>query len=206
MNSASRGRVLAVLLCLVGALIVLVASGRAWAHAVVVESGFPRLVVNPSGRAIAAEVPGLAILSLAAGLALYATRRWVRALIAVVIVFAGAIIVVESVNAATHTLRATAGPLADAIGRTQVTATSVSGTIWPWIAAFGGALIVGSGAYALARGWAWPGLSSRYERESNRAATTDARGSEAAPRPAGATSMWDALDRGEDPTGEDLPE
>lgn len=206
MSPASRGRVLAVLLCLVGALIVLVASGRAWAHAVVIESGFPRLVVNPSGRAIAAEVPGLAILSLAAGLALYATRRWVRALIAIVIIAAGAILVVESVNAATHTLRATAGPLADAIGRTQVTATSVSGTFWPWIAAVGGGLIAGSGIYALAGGWSWPGLSSRYERESSRAVDSASAESDTAGKPAGATSMWDALDRGEDPTGDDLPE
>ena len=59
--------------------------------------------------------------------------------------------------------------------------------IWPPAAAVvGGLLVVDAGVLVLARGASWPGLGARYHRSPEPAAT--------------AVAMWEALDRGEDPT------
>jgi hypothetical protein len=55
-------------------------------------------------------------------------------------------------------------------------------TGWPLACVAGGVLLAAGGAFAAVRGARWPSLGTRYER---------------APV---ATSDWDALDRGEDPT------
>jgi len=61
---------------------------------------------------------------------------------------------------------------------------------WPALAAVGGLVVVHAGVAALVRGRRWPAMGARYERVSA-----------INPRPAGGSpAMWDALDRGEDPT------
>jgi Tryptophan-associated transmembrane protein (Trp_oprn_chp) len=59
--------------------------------------------------------------------------------------------------------------------------------VWPVLCVVGGAVAAAVGVAAAARGQRWPAMGGRYER--------------AAARPA-ATSVWDALDRGEDPTAD----
>jgi hypothetical protein len=56
---------------------------------------------------------------------------------------------------------------------------------WPGVVAVGGLLAVDSGVLAIARARRWPALGARYERR---------------PVATGSQSMWDAIDRGEDPT------
>ncbi|HZN18697.1 MAG TPA: Trp biosynthesis-associated membrane protein [Micromonosporaceae bacterium] len=59
---------------------------------------------------------------------------------------------------------------------------------WPTACLFGGVLVAGAGAAVLRRGRDWPALGSRYDRRPpvTRGDTPE--------------ELWDALDRGEDPT------
>jgi hypothetical protein len=61
---------------------------------------------------------------------------------------------------------------------------------WPLLAALGGLLLLAAGALTTARGHHWAGLSAAYR-------TPAARAVEA---PVTDKGVWDALDRGEDPT------
>jgi LPXTG-motif cell wall-anchored protein len=60
---------------------------------------------------------------------------------------------------------------------------------WPVATALGGLLVAGAGGLTLVRGRRWPALGTRYERPAGaaRSPQTDA-------------ELWDALDRGDDPT------
>ncbi|GLZ75330.1 hypothetical protein Afil01_01370 [Actinorhabdospora filicis] len=61
--------------------------------------------------------------------------------------------------------------------------------VWPAATALGGLLVLAAGAAALRSGRTWPHMSSRYERPAKAAPVSD--------DPA---ALWNALDRGEDPT------
>jgi Tryptophan-associated transmembrane protein (Trp_oprn_chp) len=60
---------------------------------------------------------------------------------------------------------------------------------WPVLCALGGLAVAGAGGFAAARGRTWPAMGSRYERTAP--IPQDARND---------ASLWDAIDRGEDPT------
>jgi hypothetical protein len=67
---------------------------------------------------------------------------------------------------------------------------------WPLLCALGGLLVLGAGVVTVRVGRSWPGMSARYERPS----------APAAPRKkTSQAELWDALDRGEDPTEDDRP-
>jgi hypothetical protein len=93
-------------------------------------------------------------------------------------------------------LLATRGPVRAAVGVLLMLSGCglVAGAVaraapgWPLVAALGGLLIAGAGAVALARGRSWPGMGTRYDRPAR------------ASRPESAVELWDALDRGDDPT------
>jgi len=57
---------------------------------------------------------------------------------------------------------------------------------WPALCAAGGLAVAAAGAFAVARGHGWPHMGTRYERAASR---TDPD-----------RDLWEALDRGEDPT------
>jgi hypothetical protein len=61
---------------------------------------------------------------------------------------------------------------------------------WPVATALGGLLVAGAGGLALVRGRRWPALGARYDRPAGAAARAPQSGAE----------VWDALDRGDDPT------
>ncbi|MBF8188721.1 TIGR02234 family membrane protein [Nonomuraea sp. K274] len=74
---------------------------------------------------------------------------------------------------------------------------------WPVVSAAGAVLLVTGGVVAIVRGNRWAGMSTRYDRG---AGDTAARGHDGA-EPAhgdralhGDKALWDALDRGDDPT------
>jgi uncharacterized membrane protein (TIGR02234 family) len=58
---------------------------------------------------------------------------------------------------------------------------------WPYVALAGATLLTAAGALAVVRGRGWGAMSARYD-----APVGD--------RPVNESSLWDALDRGEDPT------
>jgi uncharacterized membrane protein (TIGR02234 family) len=189
--NARRELLTAVVLAAAGATLALVAAGRPWAHAAVVE-GPLRFTVSPSGRAVAPPLAALAIAGLAGSVAVLAARRFGRLLTGAVLLLAGTGMAVSSLYAAATLETAVRPEAGRAVGQREAAPSSVDATAWPALAALGGLLTAGSGALTLVRGRRWPGMSERYEPSS------PARGpGEPARGPGG---MWDALDRGDDPT------
>ncbi|MDP9101658.1 MAG: Trp biosynthesis-associated membrane protein, partial [Actinomycetota bacterium] len=73
---------------------------------------------------------------------------------------------------------------------------------WPTVALAGGLAVGLAGVAVAAYGRGWEGLSSRYD--SPASSTTASAASGGVPSVT-APALWDALDRGEDPTAERRP-
>ena len=202
---AARRELLGALgLCLVGAVLALAASAPAWVRVTVPRARpLADATVAVAGRSLVPLVPALGLVGLAALVGLVATRGRGRVLLGAVLALAGAAVVVAAVphlaapsGAATEGLLAGRGPLPgrDLARPVQPRAQPV----WPGLAAVGGLLLAAAGTGAAVRGRRWPAMSGRYDAPASR--PLDAR---PAARPAGrptAAGLWDALDRGDDPT------
>jgi uncharacterized membrane protein (TIGR02234 family) len=121
----------------------------------------------------------------AAGLvALALVRSWLRRVLAVLIAAAGVGVLAAAVRVVTD-------PAAVARGSSKVRSAGAPASAHlsaaPYLCAFGALLIIIGAALAALYGGRWPGPTRRYERVSTGAS-----------RPPDA---WDALERGEDPTG-----
>ena len=173
MSAELRG---AALLVVGGAALLLVASAGDWARGVV--EAAPPLPASE----VTAEAPGsvraLGLVVLAAAPALFATRRTGRVVIGVLLVLAGAAAVAVAVAAMTD---ATLGLPQGAEG---------SATARPLLAVAGGVDTAVAGVLVAVRDRRWPVLGRRYDAPAARPAT----------RRDEAPGLWDALDRGEDPT------
>jgi uncharacterized membrane protein (TIGR02234 family) len=188
----------------VGAGLLLFAAGRPWAHGVV--TGTPgRLEINPSGRKVAPVAAGLGLFALAGVVAVVATRKVERAVVAALLCLAGLGVLADVIRVAVDPGGALHRAAVEAAGLTQPTVYGAGLTGWPVMAALGAVLVLGAGAATLTRGQRWPVMSARYERQPGGAGT--AGGLEGAGRPEHAAdsatsqrAMWDAIDRGEDPT------
>ena len=168
--TARRELQLAVVLCLVGALLVLWALGQDWI--VTVDStdltiAGTRTTVAGSELAMAARPLGY--VGLAAVVALAATRRGGRVLVGLVVLGAGVGVVLD---------------VADELSREHLTSVR-----WPWVAVAGGVVLALAGLLVVVRGRRWPALGRAYDAPSAAAA-----------QPVGDKAVWDALDRGDDPT------
>lgn len=138
-----------------------------------------------SGADLVPWLPALALVALAAGAALIATRRRARRLIAGIAASCGLAIIAG----AGYGLL-----VAPAAGRTVVTAG-----LWPLMCLVGGLVAAAAGLLGIRHGRAWPSLGARYERGQPPA-------SGSAPRPADDPArLWDALDAGTDPTQPSSP-
>jgi hypothetical protein len=167
-----RGLVTAVLLCAAGSVLALVAAGRTWAVAVTARPApLPDLIVEHSGGDLRPWLPALAWLALAGAAALPATRGAVRRLVGGLLVTAAAAIVVGAGTAAT-----------------------VGGAGWPALAAAGGLAVAAAGGLAGRQSPRWPAMGARFERTARSGRDTPD------PRQAAPEHLWNALDRGEDPT------
>ena len=179
-----RGPALAVLLCLLGASLVLVAAGRTWLSGVeLLPAPLPPRAVALTAGDLGLPLQALGLVGLAAVPALAATSRTGRVVVGVLLAVAGLLVVVRS-----------AGVLLDP---TVEGPADLSLTAWPVVAVAGGLLLVAAGVLVALRGRRWAALGRRY----------DAPGAPApAPEPAQSgpvaeRELWEALDRGEDPTG-----
>jgi uncharacterized membrane protein (TIGR02234 family) len=203
-----RGRselVVAVLLVLAGAFLVVVAAGREWAVLVLPGDALrgPEQVRVP-GTEVAPGVRALGVVGLAGVVAVAGSRGRGRTGV-------GALLSLAGLAAAVEALRA----LGDLGTRASTTATAVAAgatgpadaTAWPWLCALGSLALLAGGGLVAARGRSWSALSARYEApgarpvEGGSAPATEGTGGTTAPAP-DAASLWAALDRGEDPTGE----
>jgi uncharacterized membrane protein (TIGR02234 family) len=152
--------------------------------------------LEAGGRDVTGLPAALAVVGLAALVAVFAVRRVGRAVVAALLALSGAAVVLTSVLGASDTaaLRAEA---ARATGLTQAGAEQVTHTVWPWLSAGGGLLLLFAGLVALRYGHRWPGMSGRYDRGEPSAA---ARRRSSPADPGRPEDLWNALDRGEDPT------
>ncbi|MCW2545297.1 MAG: family rane protein [Frankiales bacterium] len=165
----------AVGLCLAGSALSLLAASRGWVHYDVDPgAALPLQRTTLTGEQLASGLRPLALVGLAGVVAVLATRTWGRLLVGALLTACGAGIAV----------------LAVAHRTSHVHADVHEATAWPWAAALGGLLVLAAGALTAARGRRWAGMSAAYRTPAARA--------EAAP--VTDKGVWDALDRGEDPT------
>lgn len=186
----------AVALCLAGAALVLLAAGRPWARAVVAEAGLPRVSLAPSGRAAGSVAGALGLVGLAGVVALAATRRTGRVLTGAVLLLAGAGVVTDGVARAGRPAGSLRAAAAAAAGISDPQLAGVAATGWPWASVAGGVLLLAAGVLTVARGRRWAVLSARYDAPDARPAA----GQPAGPGREPEVVLWDALDRGDDPT------
>lgn len=208
-SQAPPERLVVLALGVVGAALALLAATRSWLVVTVQDplAGSGRL--HPDGRELAALVPAAALVALAASVAAVTMRRVGRRIAGLLLVAAGGAIAAATVRIMVDPRAAAEEVLRAATGRTgDVAATARLGGGWTWLALVGGALVVASGAVTIVRGRAWSGLSSRYDAPapSPPGPRSDPSGAQPAPRAAAldeaeSDAAWDALSRGEDPTG-----
>jgi uncharacterized membrane protein (TIGR02234 family) len=201
-----RALPVAVLACLAGAGLVLLAAGQPWARATAGGGPAGVVTVQVSGADVIAVVSGLGVLALAGSVALLATRRLGRRLVGTVLALAGLGIVVGALAGRADpgpALRETAGK---ATGRIGAPVTDVVTTGWPWPAVAGGLLVLAVGVAAAVLGPGWSVMSSRYERDGGAAALAAGPATGAPERTSGEPATtptrdaWAALDQGTDPT------
>lgn len=174
---------LAVLGCLAGSALVLLALSLVWvSYEVTAAAPLPTRTVRLRGASLVPGARALGLLGLAAVAALLATRSRGRQVVGALVVLTGAGIAVAVGRA-----------LADAPGAVSRAASSdvaVSQAAdlgpWPYLGLLGALLLTAAGALATLRGHRWAGLAARYD--------GDRPAASAQPDP------WTALDRGEDPT------
>ncbi|MFD7612507.1 TIGR02234 family membrane protein [Streptomyces sp. NPDC059828] len=194
-NSSRRSLAAALLLGAAGAAVVLLASGQTWAQGAADAVG-GSVPLKADGRDVTGVPAALAVVGLAALVAVFAVRRAGRLLVSVLLTLSGAGAAVAAFLGAGGS-----GTLDEQARRTTGTsdaaAEALTHTVWPFVTAGGGLLILLAGLLALRFGRSWPAMSGRYEREG---------GSPRKPRQAAdpdrPEELWKALDRGEDPTGD----
>lgn len=166
--------------CLGGAGLALIAARQQWAVRVTRrEPPLSPLRETFAGADLVPWLPAVALVALAAGVAVLATRGVGRLLVGVVALGCGLAIM------------AGAGygmAVAPAGGRVVV----ADGT-WPLAGLAGGLMVVVAALLVVRNGRAWPSMGARYERGHPSDPTMVADRDPA--------RMWDALDEGADPTG-----
>jgi uncharacterized membrane protein (TIGR02234 family) len=182
---------------------VVLAAGRTWVTAA--PSDVPGVTrVQAAGSQAAPAVSALALTAAAAAVALLVTGRVGRRLAAVVMLLAGLGVAGTAALVVAGPAGAAQGTVAAATGRTggAVPATTLSG--WVWLALAAGLLVAGCGAYALLRAASWPAPGRRFESASGGSGPAPGQGggdTATAPAVPDAIGAWDALSRGDDPTG-----
>jgi uncharacterized membrane protein (TIGR02234 family) len=195
-----RSRPACALAGLAGAGLLVFLSGRTWVTRVLTDvPGVPR--VSASGAGALPAVPALALVAGAAAVVLLVTGRVGRYLAAVLLLLAGlgAAVAVVSVLAAPGDAVATA--VTAASGRSGgVAGPPATATAWVWAALAAAVLLVAAGLVAVLRARRWAAPGRRFE---SAGAGTAPGGTGSAPVPGEGNPIdaWDALSRGEDPTG-----
>lgn len=191
-----RALALALLSGALGAAVVLVAAGQKWSSST---ASFAQgtLPVEADGGEISGLPSALALVGLATLVAVFAVRRAARLGVALLLTLSGAGTLAAALIGAGDT-----GALEEEAARASALAGSDIGSVdvsvWPYLSALGGVLLMFAGVLALRYGRQWPSMagSGRYERPARKPR-------DAAPPtvdPDRPEDLWKALDRGEDPT------
>ncbi|WP_187414367.1 TIGR02234 family membrane protein [Nonomuraea sp. PA05] len=169
-----------------GCLAVLVAAGQAWAT---VRGGTD--VRAPTGGDLSPALTPVALAGLAGVVAVLATKGVGRRLVGALLALCGA-------GAAVATWTALGDANVTGWLREQNVMQGAAdlpwqaALLWPVVAAAGAALMAAGGVVAIARGGRWAGMSARYDRGAGNAEPKAQVNEDRA--------LWDALDRGDDPT------
>ena len=158
-----RGRWIAVLFLVAGAVLLLLAGSQAWA----VQS--PALSTGHSGdTTVVAVTRTLGWVALGGVAAVLASTGWMRRLVGALLLLFGLaaflLVLTEGEDAALH-----------------------AGNLWSWLAVIGTALVVVGAALTVSFGHRWQAMSRRYDRSATATSSTP-------------LDMWQAIDRGQDPT------
>ena len=176
MSSPRRELTIAVVACALGAVVALLTAARTW-RIVAARGGVPLPNDEFTGTELLPWLPAVALVGLAGAGALLAMRGRARTVLGLLLVLTA----LSLVGAGAYgTATATGGRL-----------------VLPVLLGLGGLLVGYAGLRALRRGASWPALGSRYERPG---ATEPVEYVERSGPSRSDVAMWDALDRGEDPT------
>ncbi|MEU4378044.1 Trp biosynthesis-associated membrane protein [Micromonospora echinofusca] len=173
----------AVLLCVAGAGLALWASTRTWAVELTARpTPLPPVRDARTGAGLLPWLPALALVGLAGGGAVLATRGRARRLLGGLLCGLG---------------------VAMAAGGGYGLVAAFDGEVarhWPALCLLGGVLATAGGLLTALRGRRWPAMGARYERRPAGDAAPVARGDGGRVTGRRTTEAWDAMDRGEDPT------
>jgi uncharacterized membrane protein (TIGR02234 family) len=177
-----RTATVAALAVVVGVAVALLSASPTWLR-VTLQAGGVAGHATVKGRGAAAAAVPLALVAAAGLIALALVRGWVRRLLGILVLAAGAGVIASAA-------RVLADPTGIARGDTHVKTAgkvaSVAVQAPPYLTVIGGALVVAGAVLAILYGGGWPSPARRYERAAARAA-----------RP---KDDWEALEQGDDPT------
>jgi hypothetical protein len=175
MSNPRRELTTAVVACALGAGVALLTAARTW-RVVSGHGALPLPDEKVTGTQLMPWLPAVALVGLAGAGALLAIRGRSRAVLGL--------------------LLAVAGLLLTGAGGYGAATAGGGHLVFPVLLGLGGLLIGYAGGRALLRGASWPALGSRYERP----AAEPVEYVERSGPSRSDVAMWDALDRGEDPT------
>lgn len=197
-TAGRRELVVALLCCVAGGAVALLAASRGWVTVDLSRpSPLPPVRLTGSGRAVAPLVPAVGVVGLAGTVGLLATRGTGRRVLGAALAVAGLAVVVRAVPHLAEPSRQAALDLLASHHRTvglgpAARVTARASLVWPLFGAAGGALLAVGGALAAWRGRRWPGMSGRYD--------APARAADRVAAVPTSVELWDAMDRGQDPT------
>lgn len=181
----ARAYGLTLVLLLLGAVGLLWSASRTWVYATTGAPGLPGVEVEVSGATVLPLISGVGLLLLAGIAGVIATAKVLRVIVGLVLLVAAVVALEAAVSFGLDRTESAAQVAQAALGQ----ASDVTATGWWWLAAVGAGFGVVASALTVALGNSWPSLGSRYKRDDRAGAT-----------PTTSAQMWDALDRGEDPT------
>jgi uncharacterized membrane protein (TIGR02234 family) len=176
---------LAVAGCAVGGLLILLTSGREWAHTTLAASSGGSGSLSVTGHQVSSSIPAVSYALLALAVAILASSGFMRRVVGSLVTLVGILAVVVAFYARGDVSHA----LADQEnGATGITVHASANGWWVFVLV-GGLLAIGAGAVTMVRSGAWSRMGEKYDAPTSAPPTKD---------PGAVT--WDALDRGEDPT------
>lgn len=196
-RTARRSLLVWLAACAAGGGLALLAAGREWAAFGTAGSPAGAGAGTLTGDDLVAWLTPAALAALAAVLAVLATRGIARRAVSAVVALLGVAVAAGAWDGTRDgtIAAAAAGHMTTAITSAGQVAVESRAWVWPVLAAAGGVVLALAGAAAVVLSTRWPGMSSKYERRSGRAASGGTAGVKDPGR-----AMWDAIDEGEDPT------
>lgn len=178
MLTGRRGLTIAVLACGIAGAVSLLAASRGWGTVTTARPApLPPLVTQRTGDSWVPALPALSVVAIAGAGALLALKGVLRKVI-------GALLTATGLGCAAA---AVVGPAEGA------------DPFWPVLAIVGGLVVAATGAVTVRAAGSWPSMGARYERPVQKPERKPEQENESSKSESRA-DLWDALDRGEDPT------